>query len=172
MRKTTIAAFLTGLLLASPSRAQSNYDPASAMEELVQIDARGWMFNRYDRGSMSNVQQVASSPDGRTVVIYGEYTYNGGRGGWVRARFVGGQFSCIEFHDFAGTCRALGRSPSQGIVAGVLVVAVAGAVLGSQSSGGSGGYDSAGEDCRYREPIVNGHDQDGRPIIVGWECRQ
>ncbi|MDX2235750.1 MAG: hypothetical protein NW200_14720 [Hyphomonadaceae bacterium] len=151
MRSTTAIILVLATALSAPAMAQAPMNPTSAMEELVAIDARGWMFNSYDRGSMRNVQVLEQSPDGQSAVVYGEYSYNRGSQGWVKARFDNGQFTCIEFWDFSGRCRGLGRSPSQGIVTGVLALAVVGVVAGAASSGGgsSSGYSAA---QRYDDP--------------------
>lgn len=149
--KRVLAMAFAGYLAVSSAFAQTvdiNSDLTANMDAVVRTDSSGWMFNRYDRGSMRNVQVLESSSDGATAVVYGEYSYNGGSRGWVKARLVNGQLSCLEFWDFAGRCRALGRSPSQGIVTGLVVgvaaVAVAGAMTGG-SSGSGGSYASGGQ---------------------------
>lgn len=77
-----------------------------AMDAVVQLDSRSWMFNRYDVGSMTGVYV---SDFGDISVAHGDYTYNRGVRGWVRIQFTGEQICCVEYHDFAGTCRPVGR---------------------------------------------------------------
>ncbi|WP_269514492.1 hypothetical protein [Brevundimonas subvibrioides] len=145
-----ILAGLSLAIAASPPQtmAQARLTPAAAMEEIVSIDARNWVWNRYDRGSMRDVQIDQTSPDGRVLVFYGNYTYNGGSGGWARARYVDGQFSCIEFWDYAGSCRALGQTPSQAVAAGLFTLAVVG--VAGAAIAGSGSSGSAAQDRGYR----------------------
>jgi hypothetical protein len=119
----------------TPTRRTVKAPPKSAVayfDGLIAHDASSWIMNRYDRGSMKNMKIVESSNQGRTKIVYGEYTYNGGMSGWVRARFVDTKLQCLEFWDFSGRCRALGRSPSQGLALGFA------AALASSSGDNSG----------------------------------
>ena len=128
---------------ATPSRTAGRAPPSDAIayfDGLIAEDASSWMMNRYDRGSMRNMKIIATSNGGQTKVVYGDYTYNGGQAGWVKAQFNNGELSCIEFWDFSGQCRPLGRSPSQGMAAGF-----AGALALGMMSGDNGGSDQS--DC-------------------------
>lgn len=82
-------------------------------DELVQIDSRGWAFNRYSAGSMRNVKIVSGKAGSGTYVMRGEYTYNGNQSGWVMAEMNGQNLSCIQFWDSMIGCRGL-RTPEQG----------------------------------------------------------
>jgi hypothetical protein len=121
--------------------------PASAVayfDQLVAEDASGWIMNRYDRGSMSNMKIVSSIEGGRTKIVYGDYTYNGGQSGWVKAKFTDEKLVCLEFWDFSGQCRPLGRSPSQGMAAAFM-----GAIaVGIMSSGGQQSSSDCNKACR------------------------
>jgi hypothetical protein len=80
------------------------------LDHIVQADAASWHYNRYDSGSMVNSKIVARSRN--TVTIYGEYTYNGGAQGWVRAMVSrNGRVKCLSFWDDQ-PCRPLGQSLS------------------------------------------------------------
>lgn len=81
---------------------------AESLDAIVRYDSQAWMMNRYDYGSISNARFRERSRDGRTAVAEGDYSYNGGMRGWIRARIQNGQVSCIEYHDFPGNCRAVG----------------------------------------------------------------
>lgn len=107
------------------------------MDAVVQLDSRSWVFNRYDIGSMSNVR-VRDGDAGSEA--QGDYTYNGGTPGWVRVRFSGEDIQCIEYHDFAGTCRAIGDNPARrAAIMGMISVAGAAMTSSPGSSHGSDG---------------------------------
>lgn len=91
----------------------------AAMDRIVTRDSWGWMLNRYDRGSVRNSRVEHRS--GRDRIVYSDYTYNGGTPGWVRLFLVDGRIGCVEYHDFAGTCRPVGaRSYAYGITSRLL----------------------------------------------------
>jgi len=141
MNKSILAALSLAIAFSPPEVvAQTRLSPAAAMEDLVSIDARTWVWNSYDRGSMRNVGVAETSADGRVVVFSGQYTFNGGQSGWARARYIDGQFSCVEFWDYSGSCRPLSQSPSRDVALGLFAIAVVGvagaAVAGAGSSGG------------------------------------
>jgi len=92
------------------------------MDRIVTRDSWGWMFNRYDRGSVRNTRVEARV--GRDRLVYSDYTYNGGTPGWVRLYIVDGRLGCVEYHDFSGTCRPVGaRSYAFGITSRLLAAA-------------------------------------------------
>lgn len=107
------------------------------LNDIIAADARGWMFNRYDRNSVKNVKITEQSADGRSAVVYGDYTFNGGRSGYVRVLITDGEVECLKFWD-SPSCRPLGRSHSQALTAAALI--------GMASSGNSSGGGS-GENC-------------------------
>lgn len=100
------AARYAALPSASPALVQR-------FDRIVQTDAQGWAFNRYDVGSMRNVKIISGQVGRGTYVIRGEYTYNGGQTGWVMAEMSGQNLSCIQFWDAVMGCRGL-RTPEQG----------------------------------------------------------
>lgn len=93
---------------------------AQALDAVIAMDSQGWMMNRYDRGSVVNAQLLDASSDGKSGVFYGEYTYNGGRRGWVKVRMSGGEVQCVEYWDFQGRCRPIGRSTSYDVLRGMM----------------------------------------------------
>ncbi len=94
----------------------------AVMDRIVTRDSWGWMFNRYDRGSVRNTRVEHRS--GRDRVVYSTYSYNGGAQGWVRLHIFDGRLGCVEYHDFSGTCRPIGaRSYAYGITSRLLAAA-------------------------------------------------
>jgi len=79
------------------------------LDTLVQMDAAHWAMNRYVHGSMRNVEIKKSDMDGPTgdAILQGTYTYNQTQTGWTKIKFNLNRTPCIEFHDFAGTCREI-----------------------------------------------------------------
>jgi hypothetical protein len=147
-------------------RAIGKAPPVSAVayfDSIIAEDAAGWMMNRYDRGSMRNMQIIQSSNGGRTKVVYGDYTYNGGMSGWVKARFVNTKLECLEFWDFAGQCRPLGRSPSQGLAMGFAGALAQGIMSDTGSSHTSSG---SRDDCSLKPVDVNG----AGGVVYGMRC--
>lgn len=104
-------------------RAASSMSEMDAiMDRIITRDSWGWMFNRYDRGSVRNTRVEARN--GRDRLVYSEYTYNGGTPGWMHLLIVDGRVACVEYHDFAGTCRPVGaRSYAYGVTSRLLAAA-------------------------------------------------
>jgi hypothetical protein len=90
------------------------------MDRVILTDSRGWMFNRYDRGSVRNTRVAATN--GRDAVVESNYTYNGGTLGWVRAYIRGDRLACVEYHDFPGSCRPVGANSYAYGIAGRLAL--------------------------------------------------
>lgn len=109
------------------------------LDALVRQDAKGWMVNVYDAGSMTNVRIIDGSVSSGHYVLHGDYTYNGGEQGWVEAKMSGAQLDCIQFHDAMIGCRSL-RTPEQG----QFMRDIASNALQSGVSGGNGGAGSGG----------------------------
>ncbi len=132
--QTEISELQAQLQPAARARASSSYQgpivvsaPAERMSELDQLmdriiltDSRGWMFNRYDRGSVRNTRVAATN--GRDAVVESNYTYNGGMVGWVRAYVLGDRLACVEYHDFPGRCRPVGANSYAYGIAGRLAL--------------------------------------------------
>jgi hypothetical protein len=74
-----------------------------ALERAVESDSQVWLMNRFDVGSVGNVE-VLGDADGGGVAIRGDYTFNGGQPGWVRAVYAKGKIVCLEFWDRQGSC--------------------------------------------------------------------
>jgi TPR repeat protein len=130
---------------AAPSDTAGGPALTKALDGLVRTDSLGWATNRYDVGSMTNVQIVEGSVQSGHYTIRGDYTYNGGSSGWVMARMSGTNLDCILFHDSWIGCRAL-RAPGQGqaLVLALVTAAMANSA-GSTSSGSS--QASANDEC-------------------------
>lgn len=110
---------------------------AKSLDEVVTADSASWVINRYDRGSMVNTKTLAHGSDRQSAMVYGEFTFNGGRRGWVKGRIANGQYTCLEYWDESG-CRALGHPESHRVVAGLLLAMFAGAMSSGGSSNGGG----------------------------------
>ncbi|HTQ98761.1 MAG TPA: hypothetical protein VMH83_02180, partial [Candidatus Acidoferrum sp.] len=110
-------------------------------------------------------QELSVTKDKKSVIFYGEYTYNRGREGWVKMQVtqVKNEISvdCIEFWDFRGQCRPFGRSPSQAIMAGVMVEvareALTAPVGSSNNSGVAQGCREGGYACLGDHYDADGH---------------
>ena len=113
------------------------------MDDLVTLDARGWVFNRYNRGSVRNVEIVEESNDGRQLVAYADYLFNGSRKGHVRVLLVDGNLSCMKYWD-SPSCRPVGRSHSQAFAAAAIAGMTDSMLNGSASSGNSGSCRTTG----------------------------
>jgi len=83
------------------------------LESFVQADSQGWMFNRFDIGSVHDVKILNGSAKTGTLLMKGVYTYNGGMSGWVMVQLYEGKFGCIQFWDAIIGCRPL-RNAAQG----------------------------------------------------------
>ncbi len=90
------------------------------MDRVILTDSRGWMFNRYDRGSVRNTRVAATN--GRDAIVQSDYSYNGGMSGWVRAFIIGDRLACVEYHDFPGRCRPVGANSYAYGIAGRLAL--------------------------------------------------
>jgi len=113
------------------------------LDEVITQDSTSWLLWRYDRGSARNARMENTSGTG-VRTLYGEYTFNGGRGGWVRVQFTNDQVQCIQFWN-EGRCRPFRSPPSHGVLKGLVAGAAAGAASGSSGSGSG----STGQNCRY-----------------------
>ncbi len=118
------------------------------LDKIITADARSWLINSYNIGSARNGQIIDS--DDRGFVVYGEYTFNGSSTGWLKVLFEGERVRCVEYHDFAGTCRAIGQNPSNYLALAALGVVV----LGTTSSGSSGGGGSGSGDNGYQQCVA------------------
>ena len=83
---------------------------ASLLDTFVTIDSQSWSFNEYNPGSMNTVTVVNKTPNGSTIRLKGFYTFRQQARtiqGWVIAVIENGSLKCLEYHDFAGECRAI-----------------------------------------------------------------
>lgn len=75
------------------------------LEKTVIKDSNSWSLNKYDVGSMKRIEILSRSKNGIPSSIMGEYTYNGGMRGWVKANLLNGDtIECLNYHDM-GFCR-------------------------------------------------------------------
>ena len=123
------------------------------LNAVLTLDSSYWNFNRYVDGSVANAVKQ-KGPNATSYTIRGDYQSSVG-GGWVRAVFVNDKVNCLEFHDFPGTCRAIGQPTSSGVVMSAAFTA-----LSSGSS--SGGQNS---DCSYGSQCSFDNWQEGRGSI-------
>ena len=96
---TMAAALLVPAQASQPSTAVMT----KALERAVESDSQAWMMNRFDIGSVSNVEVLGNTDDGN-ISIRGDYTFNGGQSGWVRAVYARGKIACLEYWDRQGDC--------------------------------------------------------------------
>jgi hypothetical protein len=89
-------------------------DYTRLLDDLVAANARGWMMNRYQTGSISD-PIVQRDPLGRPVRITAQYSYAGMQGtqrGRVTVSFKDGSPDCLYFSDSPDSCRL----PAAGVV--------------------------------------------------------
>jgi hypothetical protein len=95
--------------IASPSVGPpKDADYTRLLDDLVTDNARGWMMNRYQPGSISD-PIVSHDPRGFPVRIMARYSYSGSQGrqsGRVTVSFKDGTPDCLYFSDAPDTCRA------------------------------------------------------------------
>ena len=94
--------------------AVKDVDYTRLLDDLVANNARGWMMNRYQAGSISD-PIVQRDPLGRPVRITAQYSYAGMQGtqrGRVTVSFKDGAPDCLYFSDNPDTCRL----PAAGVV--------------------------------------------------------
>ncbi|HMG86230.1 MAG TPA: hypothetical protein VK574_10815 [Terracidiphilus sp.] len=101
--------------IASPSGGPAkDADYTRLLDDLVTDNARGWMMNRYQPGSISD-PIVSHDPRGFPVRIIARYSYSSSQGrqsGRVTVSFKDGTPECLYFSDAPDTCRA----PSQRVI--------------------------------------------------------
>ena len=104
MKRVLVAGLLALLPSAAFAGFCNRYDCVGTADRVISNDARSWFLNRYDRGS-ATVRNVWESPSGLDVTLTVDYTYNGGRQGWVEIQVYDGRVRCLRYHDFANNCR-------------------------------------------------------------------
>ncbi len=100
---------------AADGDAFKDSDYTRLLDDLVAENARGWMMNRFVRGSVSGVNVSSRDGQGRPSSIVGRYEFDafeGRKTGSVTVRFSDGLPQCLYFFDFPSTC----RSPSRRVV--------------------------------------------------------
>jgi hypothetical protein len=91
------------------------------LEKIVRADSESWLLFQYDFGTVRN-STLEGELDSGTYAIYGEYTYNLGKPGWVRVQFRDAELSCIEFWN-ESQCRPFRSPPSHDLVRDMLTAA-------------------------------------------------
>lgn len=77
-------------------------------EAAVELDSYGWPVERYARGTLNNIRR---SKEKRGVYdITGDFSLEGGGGGWARARVENEAIVCIELWSAPGACRPVFRA--------------------------------------------------------------
>ena len=137
------ALLLTPSTILAQDLSGQRSDLDAALYNIVLQDSRGWLWWRFDKGSVRNARIESQDATGVTQ-IYGEYTYNRGRKGWVRVRLKDETVECIRFWN-EGSCRPFRRPPSHGLVRGL----IEGAASAPTSGGPTAGSGSTGQTCRY-----------------------
>ncbi len=141
---------------AAPAQGGALTGLAASLDRLVELDSRSWLIRTYDSGSITNVKVLSSSRHGKSATVYGEYTYSGGSPGWVKAELKDGDFTCVEFWDFPGRCRAVGDPDSRKVAAAAIGLAIVAVAAGGSSSGGS-------SDSGSRTVVYRGQQQQSEP---------
>jgi hypothetical protein len=104
------------------------------LENIVKQDAAGWIYNKYDAGSIHNVQVTESS--GRIITLRGDYTFNGGKPGWVQADLRNRSNPCLTYWDTPQACRPLSVTRTE-LLAKAIEAANRASANGDRQSGGS-----------------------------------
>ncbi len=134
------------------------------LEGFVRTDAQGWAFNRFDEGSITNVKVIDGSVKSGQYTLRGEYTYNGGAGGWVLAQMVGPKLGCIQFHDAIIGCRAL-RTPEQGQAMRNAFVGTTTGIMNGNSGNSGQACDDRCERARYLDMRAEQQAERGGPGV-------
>jgi hypothetical protein len=98
----------------APGGPAKEADFARLVNDLVADNARGWMMNRYQPGSISD-PIVSRDPLGHPVRVIAQYSFTGMQGterGRVTVSFKDGAPDCLYFSDAPDTCRL----PAAGVV--------------------------------------------------------
>ncbi|WP_157081102.1 hypothetical protein [Novosphingobium naphthalenivorans] len=110
----------------------------AALDSIIRADSKHWWMNEYVLGSVRDSYIRWQSNDGRTVIIRANYTYNYSSKGWVEAKLTDNRLVCIEYWD--SDCRAPydanTTNERANVIAGVVVAAVALALIANSSSDG------------------------------------
>jgi hypothetical protein len=107
-------AVTSGLAGSVPGGPIRDADYTRLLNDLVAANARGWVVNRYQPGSISD-SIVSHDPQGRPVRIMARYSYADSQGtqrGRVTVTFNDGSPDCIYFSDAPDTCRV----PATGVI--------------------------------------------------------
>jgi TPR repeat protein len=85
---------------------------AQLLNAVIELDSHSWGFNRYRDGSVFNASVLSQAQDGSSITFKGSFSYlNNGDPGWAKLTVFKERLPCIEFWDFAGTCRLVHLPP-------------------------------------------------------------
>jgi hypothetical protein len=107
-------AVTSGPAPAQPDAPVKEANFARLLDDLVADNARGWMMNRYQPGSITD-PIVSRDPLGHPVRVIAQYSFTGMQGtqrGRVTVSFKDGAPDCLYFSDNPDTCRL----PAAGVV--------------------------------------------------------
>ncbi|WGK64499.1 hypothetical protein [Croceiramulus getboli] len=82
-------------------------DYLKLIDDLVTHQAKGWLMNRYQAGSVRDLQVTGASATQAPRTLVANYTFSsfgGTQNGWVRISFQNGEPRCVNFHDYPQTC--------------------------------------------------------------------
>jgi len=106
------------------ARMQAGKPLADRLDAIVTVDSQSWMFNRYQRGSITNVNQKPTGGGKGNYVATASFAYASGAPGSIQVKMVGDRIDCVEFGDFPGECRPLGMPSSYGVTSELMMSAL------------------------------------------------
>lgn len=94
-----------------PPSDPDKQDFTELIDDLVMEDARSWMMNKYQNGSISDVTISSTDPNGNPSRIHADYIFLGGFNekkfrGSVTVTLDAGIPECLYFSDFPDRCKA------------------------------------------------------------------
>lgn len=126
--------------IAASSRPTSEELVERALGRSVDADSASWFFNRYDHGSLADLEFVKREGT-HSIIVRANYTFNDGQRGWVMARVIDGQIECLQYWD-KNFCKPVGA------------FAAYAASRAGQTPSASGDGDSALLDCMINHGLV------------------
>jgi len=84
-------------------------EAAKRIDEIIIKDSAGWSYDKYDPGSLHNVEILSQS--GSDIILKGFFryikAYNHNSNPWVIVKFHDFKVSCVTYWNFPDTCRSL-----------------------------------------------------------------
>lgn len=102
-------------VLPSPGREfkANSTNFVALIDDLIAENARGWMMNRYNQGSVTEVEITKKDNEGRPIWVKSNYTFNAMGNltqGTVYLTFERNLPACLFFSDAPNTCRRASRA--------------------------------------------------------------